>query len=101
MNTIDHLAVIFPFEEKFFKKYSNNVTYVGHPLNKRKDLQQSMIDYELRTIDLGIFPGSRESEIKNNLHIMLDCVQKNKNEKVCIFYANETSKTKTNSDWRK
>ena len=92
MNTIDHLAVIFPFEEKFFKKYSNNVTYVGHPLNKRKDLQQSMIDYQLRTIDLGIFPGSRESEIKNNIHIMLDCVQKNKNEKVCIFYANETSK---------
>ncbi len=92
MNTIDHLAVIFPFEEKFFKKYSNNVTYVGHPLNKREDLQKTMIDYEQRTIDLGIFPGSRESEIKNNLHIMLDCVQQNKKENISIFYANETSK---------
>ena len=92
MNVINHLGVIFPFEEKFFKKYSNNVTYVGHPLSRRKDLQQSMIDYDMRTIDLGIFPGSRESEIKNNLHIMLDCVQKNKNQKISIFYANKTSR---------
>ena len=92
MNAINHLAVIFPFEEKFFKKYSNNVSYVGHPLGKRKDLQNSIKDYEKRNIDLGIFPGSRESEIKNNIHIMLDCVQKNKNEIIKIFYANQTSK---------
>jgi len=92
MNSINHLAVIFPFEEDFFKKYSNNVSYVGHPLFKRKELQQPMIDYEIRDTDLGIFPGSRESEIKNNLHIMLDCIQKNKNDKINIFYANETSK---------
>jgi len=92
MNAINHLAVIFPFEEKFFKKYSNNVSYVGHPLSKRKDLQNNIKDYEDRTIDLGIFPGSRESEIKNNIHTMLDCVQKNKNEIIRIFYANQTSK---------
>ena len=92
MDAINHLAVIFPFEEKFFKKYSNNVSYVGHPLSKRKDLQNNIKDYEDRTIDLGIFPGSRESEIKNNIHTMLDCVQKNKNEIIRIFYANQTSK---------
>ena len=49
-------------------------------------------DYSQRKIDLGIFPGSRESEIKNNLHLMVDCVQKNKKENIRIFYANETSK---------
>ena len=92
MNTINYLAVIFPFEEKYFKKYSNNVSYVGHPLNKRKGLIESVKNYEDRSIDLGIFPGSRESEIKNNIFTMLDCVQQNKNEKICIFYANETSK---------
>ena len=93
MNTINYLAVIFPFEEKYFKKYSNNVSYVGHPLNKRKGLIESVKNYEDRSIDLGIFPGSRESEIKNNIFTMLDCVQQNKNEKICIFYANETSKS--------
>ena len=52
----------------------------------------SIKNYNQRKIDLGIFPGSRESEIKNNLHLMVDCVQKNKKENIRIFYANETSK---------
>lgn len=92
VESIDHLAVIFPFEEVYFKKYTNNVSYVGHPLNKRLDLKNSVKDYSKRNTDLGIFPGSRETEIKNNLHLMIDCIQKNKNEKISIFYANETAK---------
>ncbi len=92
IETINHLAVIFPFEEIFFKKYTHNVSYVGHPLNNRYDLINSIENYQNRTIDLGIFPGSRESEIKNNIFIMLDCIQKNKKEKIAIFYADETSK---------
>ena len=92
IESIDYLAVIFPFEEVYFKRYTDNVTYVGHPLSKRLDLTTSIKDYNQRRIDLGIFPGSRESEIKNNLHLMIDCIQKNKKENVKIFYANETSK---------
>ena len=92
IKSIDYLAVIFPFEEDYFKKYSNKIKYVGHPLSKRVDLMGSIKNYDQRNIDLGIFPGSRESEIKNNLHIMLDCIQKNKKENVRIFYANETSR---------
>ena len=92
IESIDHLAVIFPFEEIFFKRYTQNVSYVGHPLNDRHELINSIRNYQNRTIDLGIFPGSRESEIKNNIFIMLDCIQKNKKEKIAIFYADETSK---------
>jgi lipid-A-disaccharide synthase len=88
----NHLAVIFPFEENYFKKYTNNVTYVGHPLSKVSGLTDSVKDYDQRNIDLGLFPGSRESEIKNNLHQMIDCVQKNKKETIRLFYANETTK---------
>ena len=92
IKSIDHLGVIFPFEEIYFNKYTNNVTYVGHPLSKRSELVSSIKDYDQRNIDLGIFPGSRESEIKNNLHLMIDCIQKNKKENVKIFYANETAR---------
>ena len=92
IESIDYLAVIFPFEEVYFKKYTNNVTCVGHPLGKRPDLRDSSKEYSKRNIDLGIFPGSRESEIKNNLHLMIDCIQQNKKEKIRIFYANETAK---------
>ena len=91
VKNIDHLAVIFPFEEIFFQRYTDNVTYVGHPLFENTHLLSSVKKYEDRDTDLGIFPGSRESEIKNNIHTMLDCIQKNKNEKIKIFYANKTS----------
>ena len=92
VDATNHIAVIFPFEEKYFKKYTNNVTYVGHPLSKKTDLIDSVKNYDVRNIDLGIFPGSRESEIKNNIYQMIDCIQKKKKEKVRIFYANETAK---------
>ena len=91
VKNIDYLAVIFPFEEIYFKKYTNNVSYVGHPLFKDRDLLNSVKKYEDRDTDLGIFPGSRESEIKNNIYTMLDCIQKNKDESIKIFYANQTS----------
>ena len=32
IENVDYLAVIFPFEEVFFKKYTKNVSFVGHPL---------------------------------------------------------------------
>ena len=32
IDLVDHLAVVFPFEEILFKKYTDKVTYVGHPL---------------------------------------------------------------------
>ena len=73
------------------RKYTDNVTYVGHPLFENTHLLSSVRKYEDRNTDLGIFPGSRESEIKNNIYSMLDCIQKNKNEKIKIFYANKTS----------
>ena len=91
VESIDHLAVIFPFEKTFFEQYTSNVAYVGHPLIENQCLLESLKDYSDRDIDLGIFPGSRESEIKNNIYSMLDCIQKNKKENIKIFYANKTS----------
>ena len=97
INAVDHLAVVFPFEENLFKKYTNEVTYVGHPLADDKRLVPSLLKYDDRMTHIGIFPGSRESEIKNNLHCMLDTIRIEKNEtiydkNVRIFYSNETAK---------
>ena len=97
INAVDHLAVVFPFEENLFKKYTNEVTYVGHPLADDKRLVPSLLKYDDRMTHIGIFPGSRESEIKNNLHCMLDTIRIEKNETIYdknikIFYSNETAK---------
>jgi lipid-A-disaccharide synthase len=97
INIVDHLAVVFPFEEHLFKKYTKAVTYVGHPLADDNNLSPSKTEYKDRTTFIGIFPGSRESEIKNNLHLMIDSVQIRKNETIFdknikIFYSNDTAK---------
>ena len=96
-NVVDHLAVVLPFEKNIFDAYMKNVHYVGHPLLENKELTVSNIDYSEKKINLGIFPGSRESEIKNNLFIMLDCIKQSKNsidkyKNIKIFYSNETCK---------
>ena len=90
IENINYLAVIFPFEELFFKKYTKDVSFVGHPLFQNINLMNSVKSINERSIDLGIFPGSRESEIKNNIHMMLDCLQNKKKQNIAIFYANKT-----------
>jgi lipid-A-disaccharide synthase len=70
---VDHMAVILPFEEEFYRKYHIPVSYVGHPLldnnSRPRDLPVA------RTINndpvIGILPGSRDREIASLLPIML------------------------------
>ena len=97
VDVVDELAVIFPFEEKLFKKYTNHVTYVGHPLADKKEFSpsslQNKIDYKNPTI--GIFPGSRVTEIKNNLNRMMLVFSHQKMIRLAnykIFYSNKTAK---------
>jgi len=99
IKAVDHLAVVFPFEEKLFKKYTDNVTYVGHPLADNPKFKVNFANYNDKSIDIGIFPGSRDSEIKNNLHVMLNCIKLSKDENIMdknikIFYSNNTAKRK-------
>ena len=97
IKVVDQLAVIFPFEEKLFKEYTENVTYVGHPLADDSRFQPTELKYNHRMTSIGIFPGSRESEIRNNLHRMIDSIKIIKNDdihtkNIKIFYANNTAK---------
>ncbi|MBU0744953.1 MAG: lipid-A-disaccharide synthase [Gammaproteobacteria bacterium] len=75
---VDMMAVIFPFEVDFYKKWQIPVKFVGNPLSKmvknRLPLevarQQFKLDPKYKTI--GLFPGSRLSEIKRLLPVMLE-----------------------------
>ena len=97
IEVVDELAVIFPFEERLFKKYTQNVTYVGHPLADDPEFKPTELKYNHRITTIGIFPGSRESEIRNNLYRMTDSIRIVKNDDIYtknikIFYANDTAK---------
>jgi lipid-A-disaccharide synthase len=74
---IDMMAVILPFEEKIYRDANVPVRFVGNPLvDKAKAVKSKascLNDYGLmndKTI-IGLFPGSRQSEIKRILPILL------------------------------
>lgn len=79
---IDQMAVIFPFEVDFYTKHHIPVTYVGHPLLDKMPLLESIdsldeIQKNKKTV--GLFPGSRQSELTRVLPIMLKSALRLKN----------------------
>ena len=79
---IDRLYVIFPFEPAFFRKYDFEASYVGNPsvdsVSAFTSSHQPDVDAfrQKHGLDgrpvLALLPGSRRSEIKGNLPLMLD-----------------------------
>lgn len=72
---IDHMAVIFPFEVDFYTKHHIPVTYVGHPLvDKVPDINaiDSIAELNNQKTTVGLFPGSRQSELTRVLPVMLE-----------------------------
>lgn len=74
---VDHVAVILPFEEDFYKKHQIPVTFVGHPLlDMDLDYGTKIFQKPENNISvIGLFPGSRDREIARHLPIMLDAGQ--------------------------
>lgn len=74
---VDMMAVVFPFEAAFYLKHQVPVEFVGHPLvdevkpsASKIELQHAFgLDADKTTI--GLFPGSRKSEIKRLFAIIL------------------------------
>lgn len=75
---IDHMAVILPFEAPFYEQAGVPVTFVGHPMidmvNVSIDRDSSAESFGLdrsRKI-VGLFPGSRRSEIERLLPVIIE-----------------------------
>jgi len=75
---VDMMAVVFPFEETFYQKHQVPVRYVGHPLNDevRASAERDILlqEFGLKPANktVGLFPGSRQSEIRRLLPIILE-----------------------------
>ncbi|NJA08291.1 lipid-A-disaccharide synthase [Methylococcaceae bacterium WWC4] len=75
---IDMMAVIFPFETRYYQAEGVPVRYVGHPsVDKVKPLYGRDEDFSRFDLDplrpvIGILPGSRSNEIKRMLPVMLE-----------------------------
>ena len=65
---VDRLAVVLPFEQRFFGDLGLRSEYVGHPLVDRvswpsREVARSRLGIAPDTRVLGIFPGSRSQEV--------------------------------------
>ena len=68
---VDEMAVIFPFEEKYYKKHGLKSTYVGHPLVGNNSYKKK---YSKEANHIGFFPGSRLNEVKKHIPIINDVI---------------------------
>lgn len=74
---IDMMAVIFPFEAKFYHQHNIPVRYVGNPLLGKVHASRSRAD-NMRLFNLkegsiiGLQPGSRRSEIQRILPVFIE-----------------------------
>jgi len=67
---IDHMFVIFPFEEEIYRRAGIPVNFVGHPL---LDIikQNNIHQMQKNNCVIGFFPGSRRQVVIWNLPVML------------------------------
>jgi len=87
LSYIDHLAVVFPFEERLFKAANVPVTFVGHPLldelnlptvqlkdtnDPKSAILSSDVDEPIQNPILALLPGSRKTVAVKHLPIMIE-----------------------------
>lgn len=74
---VDHMLVIFPFEEPFYREHGVPVTYVGHPLVEQ--LEEAIREPRAPAADgilrVALMPGSRSMEVESLLPPMIDGVR--------------------------
>ena len=71
---VDHMVVIFPFEEEFYRGHDVRVTYVGHPIiDQLQMLRRAKVKPGVTRIAL--LPGSRRREVDDLLPPMIEAVE--------------------------
>ena len=94
---IDHMLLLFNFEKKYFDEENIKNTFVGHPLIEKNENVKTVLN-DLISKDkkiISIFPGSRNSETKVLLPILLDFIKlMNKKENFYSFVFHATDENK-------
>jgi lipid-A-disaccharide synthase len=73
IQNLDLLLTLLPFEPKYFEKTSLKAVFCGHPL--AEEYQPLKVEKNNTLPLIGIFPGSRRSEIKKNLPLQIQSLK--------------------------
>ena len=74
-NFIDHFLLLFDFERKYFDRENIPNTFVGHPLLEKNKTKVDISHISRGKKIISIFPGSRMSELKTLLPILIDFIK--------------------------
>ena len=81
-NYVDKLITILPFEKKYFTKYHLETKFVGHPVfdlnnSKKANIKNLYKKYNIKknTYVISCLPGSRLSELKRSLPVLIKSMQ--------------------------
>ena len=74
-NFIDHFLLLFDFERKYFDKENISNTFVGHPLLEKNKSKVDISHISRGKKIISIFPGSRVSELKILLPILIEFIK--------------------------
>jgi lipid-A-disaccharide synthase len=100
---VDHMAVILPFEEDYYREHKIPATFVGHPLLDTDFFRSKNFSHACFSVDkalekkvkdfnvIGLLPGSRDKEISRHLPEMISAAnilsKRKKNIKFIISVA--------------
>ena len=74
-NFIDHFLLLFDFERKYFDNENISNTFVGHPLLEKNKSKVDISHISRGKKIISIFPGSRVSELKILLPILIEFIK--------------------------
>jgi len=83
---VDMMAVIFPFELDFYHRHNVPVRFVGHPLAEEvhasAEREHLCTEFGLNAQQpvVGLFPGSRQSEVKRLMPIIVETAKQLKQQ---------------------
>ncbi len=78
---VDHMIVVFPFEEELYKSAGVKVDFVGHPILEglsSEFTKENFFESHALKLDnnvVGLLPGSRAQEVENLYLPMLEAVE--------------------------
>jgi lipid-A-disaccharide synthase len=78
---VDRMVVIFPFEEQYYRERGVHADYIGHPLadlplpGSSRESFASQYNLDQSKEWIGLLPGSRIREIRQNLPTMIAAAQ--------------------------
>jgi lipid-A-disaccharide synthase len=79
---VDHMLVLFPFEERLYREAGIPVTFIGHPLADQisatidRDAIREQLQLKADATVVAMLPGSRQSEIKLLAPTFIECVRR-------------------------